>query len=472
MRVGGMRAVSAGGVAVDRGQRTTVTRRFNVFNVYALGVTCLTVLTGLLAISTLAAHPGELGGSFGTFLFFVALSMASSSLRVAWTRSTEWVMGAAGHMVLILLLPTAQAIFAVLIAKLGSEIWQLRRRKERAGRAWQRFLINLSGTILAVAAGSTVFTALHGQTLLWSHTLAAWLAFPVLGATAVAYHETNVLVIVGAITLTSRETPLSVFARVTWGTFLPELAIMLAGILFAAFWHYNPILSLLTAGPLFLSLRAFQVLQRLREGTARAVTQMAKIIEYRDTGTHEHSENLVRLSGRLAQRAGLTPEHVDDIMLAAGVHDLGKIGIGNDILLKRGRLTPEEQSVMREHPIIGETILSSYSDSPFEDCLKIVRHHHERWDGSGYPDGLRGEEIPIGARIITVVDSFDAMVSDRPYRQGMPVEEAVERLMADMGKQFDPRLTRLFVDMLIEDGVYSPMRRRIPELRAARVRHG
>jgi HD-GYP domain-containing protein (c-di-GMP phosphodiesterase class II) len=365
-------------------------------------------------------------------------------------------------MVLILLLPVPQAIAAATISKVGAEIWLVSTKGTPT--AWQKPVVNCGGTVLAVSAAAWVFHGLGGGTVLWGHGPIVWAAFPVLAATIVTYHETNVLAIVGAITILSKEMPWSVFARVTWGTFFPELAIMLAGILFSVIWHYNPPLSLLTAAPLFLSLRAFQALHRLREGTSRAVTQMAKIIEFRDTGTHEHSDTLVRLSGRLAQRAGLIPDHVEDVMLGAGVHDLGKIGIGNDILLKRGPLTTEEQERMREHPIIGETILSGYENSPFQGCLKIVRHHHERWDGTGYPDGLKGEAIPIGARIITIVDSYDAMTSDRPYRRGMPVEEAVARLEAGMGTQFDPGLTQLFIQMLEEDGVLVPQGVRSAEL--------
>jgi len=109
---------------------------------------------------------------------------------------------------------------------------------------------------------------------------------------------------------------------------------------------------------------------------------------------------------------------------------------------------------MQEHPAIGANILSSYS--AFQASVPIVRHHHERWDGNGYPDGLKGEEIPLGSRIITVTDSFDAMTSDRPYRKGMSPAAAVERLKDGMGSQFDPRLCATFIQLLIEEGVYTP----------------
>jgi HD-GYP domain-containing protein (c-di-GMP phosphodiesterase class II) len=123
-------------------------------------------------------------------------------------------------------------------------------------------------------------------------------------------------------------------------------------------------------------------------------------------------------------------------------------------LLKDGPLTPEERAIMEEHPIIGADILSSYS--AFEKSVAFVRHHHERWDGKGYPDGIKGEQIPIGSRIISVVDAYDAMTSDRPYRRGMPPAQAVERLKAGMGSQFDPQVCATWIQILIEDGVYTP----------------
>jgi HD-GYP domain-containing protein (c-di-GMP phosphodiesterase class II) len=200
----------------------------------------------------------------------------------------------------------------------------------------------------------------------------------------------------------------------------------------------------------------------LRKETIEAVLKMAESIDYRDTQTYEHSQRLAGLTRRLAMRVELTAEHADEVVLASRVHDLGKIGISNDILLKQGPLTPEERKTMEEHPVIGASILANYS--AFKTSVDIVRHHHERWDGNGYPDGLRGEEIPMGARIIAVVDAFDAMVADRPYRRGMPVTQAVDRIKDGMGSQFDPKVCAAFLQMLIDEGTYTPPER-VPELR-------
>jgi HD-GYP domain-containing protein (c-di-GMP phosphodiesterase class II) len=152
---------------------------------------------------------------------------------------------------------------------------------------------------------------------------------------------------------------------------------------------------------------------------------------------------------RLAQRLNLPSQDIDEITLAARVHDLGKIGIANEILLKEGKLNAEEMAVMRAHPEIGVSILHKYDS--FEATLPMVMHHHERYDGRGYPRGISGNEIPMGSRLIAVVDAYDAMTSDRPYRKGMRSLLAVQRVAEATGTQFDPAVAAAFVAMMYED---------------------
>jgi putative nucleotidyltransferase with HDIG domain len=249
-----------------------------------------------------------------------------------------------------------------------------------------------------------------------------------------------------------------------------HVALVFLGIVFAVLFKYSHGLSLLIIVPIWFSVQSFKNVHLLRKETVDAVLKLAESIDYRDTGTSEHSQRLTDLTQRLATALGLTLETVNQVILAARVHDLGKIGISNDILLKTGPLTDEERLVMQEHTVIGANILAAYAE--FQESVPIVRHHHERWDGRGYPDGLRGEEIPLGSRIITVVDSFDAMTSDRPYRQGMPVATAVERLKDGMGTQFDPRVCATFIEMLIEEGSYSPPESATTYLRLVSERAG
>ncbi len=152
------------------------------------------------------------------------------------------------------------------------------------------------------------------------------------------------------------------------------------------------------------------------------------------------------LAHRLATRAGLDAAETKGIVFGSLIHDIGNLGVPETILLKPGPLTHEESAEMRRHPVIGENICRSFPSSRL--FAPIVRHHHERWDGFGYPDRLRAEEIPIGARIVGLVDAFDAMIHDRPYRPALEIESALLEVLSEAGRQFDPDLVPLFVEVL------------------------
>lgn len=182
----------------------------------------------------------------------------------------------------------------------------------------------------------------------------------------------------------------------------------------------------------------------LEDARLENLTRLALAAEYRDDETHQHTERVGCLSERLARQLGLDERQIVAIGRAAPLHDLGKIGIPDHILLKPGRLTAEEFELMRSHTEIGAAILSG-SNAPFLQMgEQIAISHHERWDGFGYPRGLRGEEIPIAGRIVAVADAFDAMVHSRPYRDAISTAEAIAELERCSGSQFDPRVVEAF----------------------------
>ena len=152
------------------------------------------------------------------------------------------------------------------------------------------------------------------------------------------------------------------------------------------------------------------------------------------------------LAHRLATRLGLDAAETKGVVFGALIHDIGNLGVPETILLKPGPLTHEESAAMRRHPVIGENICRQFPSS--RTFGPIVRHHHERWDGFGYPDRLRGEAIPIGARIVGLVDAFDAMIHDRPYRPALEIELALLEVLGESGRQFDPDLVPLFVEVI------------------------
>jgi len=175
----------------------------------------------------------------------------------------------------------------------------------------------------------------------------------------------------------------------------------------------------------------------------------SRALELRDRETQGHSERVVRLSLALGQRLGLQGQDLDDLRYGALLHDIGKIGIPDSILLKPGPLTAEEWAVMRQHPQVAYDLLK---DIPFlQRAVEILYAHHERWNGSGYPRGLKGEEIPLGARIFAVVDVWDALTSERPYRPAWSPQQAQAYLQEQAGVLFDPQVVAAFLAMLEEE---------------------
>ena len=190
------------------------------------------------------------------------------------------------------------------------------------------------------------------------------------------------------------------------------------------------------------NLRLSSALSRL-EATQDVLVALASAVDAKDPATEHHCGRVAERAVQLARLAGLEQSGVEAVGYGAVLHDVGKIGIREDVLRKPGLLTDEERAEMQRHPLIGAEILRPLRLGRW--VSPIVRAHHERWDGGGYPDGLQGEGIPIGARVVAIVDAHDAMTHDRPYRARLSDEEALEELRRNRALQFDPELTDLFV---------------------------
>ncbi len=173
---------------------------------------------------------------------------------------------------------------------------------------------------------------------------------------------------------------------------------------------------------------------------------MAKVLEAKDPYTKFHSEKVAKYARQIGKRVGYTQRQMELIQMAGILHDFGKIGIKESLLNKAGALTDTEYEAIKRHPLIASAILE-----PIEELRIIIRdikHHHERWDGNGYPSGLKGEEIPLGARILCIADSYDAMTTSRSYHEPMPEEDARRELELCSGKQFDPKLVDIFLEII------------------------
>lgn len=192
----------------------------------------------------------------------------------------------------------------------------------------------------------------------------------------------------------------------------------------------------------------------LHQSQIELLERLARAAEYRDDDTGDHAKRVGRLSARLAGDLGLSAERVELIWRAATLHDLGKIGVSDTILLKPGKLTPEEMDVMRTHVTVGADILSGGTSRYLQVAERIALTHHEWWDGNGYL-GMRGEEIPIEGRIVAVADVFDALTHERPYKRAWTVDAAVEHISRLRGRHFDPAVVDALRRVLAEDGIWN-----------------
>jgi PAS domain S-box-containing protein len=192
------------------------------------------------------------------------------------------------------------------------------------------------------------------------------------------------------------------------------------------------------------------VAQRTRDLEAarvEALQRLALAAEYRDEDTHQHMERVGALCALLAERLGFTGDFVNNLRAAAPLHDVGKLGVSDAILLKPGPLTAQERTRMQTHTTIGAAILSGSTNPVLQLAEVIALSHHERWDGAGYPNGLREGTIPLAGRIVAVVDVFDALTRERPYKPAWPVERAANAITAGRGSQFDPAVVDAFVEV-------------------------
>jgi putative nucleotidyltransferase with HDIG domain len=206
---------------------------------------------------------------------------------------------------------------------------------------------------------------------------------------------------------------------------------------------------------------------RLRDANSDLLTALVKAIEVRDPYTSGHSVRVSGLARRIAEHMGLNRFLVDRIANAALLHDIGKVeAVYNDILRKPDALTAEERRIIESHVTKGEQLLRDLASVP-DDVVKIVRHHHEREDGQGYPDGLKADEIPLGSKVIVVCDAVDAMLSDRPYRKALPLDAVREQLRLHTGSQFDHKVVTALVDSEILVEFAETMRVAREEQRAA-----
>jgi len=306
-----------------------------------------------------------------------------------------------------------------------------------------KILFNTSKEILVLAIAATVYHGLGGKSSTTEFTVTP---IAVLG-TAIAYTTVNSITVTVAVALSEGMSFGQVWFRIYGGTVLYDIFASPIPALVAYLYTWRQLAGVaVVALPLFVVRHIYIMNRRLEQANRDLLGLMVKNIEARDPYTSGHSQRVAEYARLLAKEAGVSFRQVEQVVTAALLHDVGKtFSEFASVLQKEGRLTPEERVLLQTHPVRSAELVHAISSlrGPVE---RAVRHHHENYDGSGYPDGLAGEDIPIGARIIMVADTLDAMTTDRPYRKALSFERVVEEVEKYSGKQFDPRLAEIVMN--------------------------
>lgn len=302
-------------------------------------------------------------------------------------------------------------------------------------------------------------TTLTWLTFEWLTRLHLELA-PALAIAVTTYFFANTIPVALAIAWSKDEPPFGLWRReFPWYLPLYLVGAVLAAAAHLISLHFGWTTSLLLIPMVYTIHRAYRSqmkairdrqehIEEVEALQLRTIEGLAMAIEAKDLNTHEHLLRVRVYVSEIGSAMGLPKDQMQALLIASFLHDIGKLAVPEHIINKPGKLTPEEFEKMKIHPLVGADILARVR-FPYP-VVPIVRSHHEAWDGSGYPDGLKGEEIPVGARILTVVDCFDALASDRPYRKAMPLEKAMEFVNGKAGSQFDPKIVAILNARYIE----------------------
>ncbi|CAN5223019.1 HD-GYP domain-containing protein [soil metagenome] len=423
--------------------RTQITMR----HVYLLSV-ALTAIA-FVSVSSISFSPEFTRDVIVTALLLSVISLALElSITFPLLINGGTSFSTVAYMAMIFMLPFPLPAIAGAAIVFTSDVVQ---RRSRAA-----LLFNSSNYALTFGVSSLLWHVLSGGNSLLT------LPFHIMSLVSIilviaTFYFVNVFIMNGYLAISNHRTMSYIWFSQDLGFLLPYVSLEVVGVLFALVWEASPIITPLLVVPAVTTYLAFETIQRLQSQTRQAMIAMADAIDARDAYTAEHSHRVAALARRLAEVHRLKDHEIERVEIAARMHDIGKIGIGNESLQKGGPLSDQEWEIMRQHPAIGEQLLSPYRQ--FRHEAAIVRSHHERWDGKGYPDRIRAHQIPVGARIIAVADTFDAMTSARPYRAALSREIAIEEIRKNAITQFDPQIVATFLQVMEESDKVRPINR-------------
>ncbi|TMC29007.1 MAG: HD-GYP domain-containing protein [Chloroflexi bacterium] len=330
--------------------------------------------------------------------------------------------------------------FSAMIIAAASTLIGLRYRNRMR---WYNRGFNAASTTLGTGLAALVYRGLAGP------LPPAMSAAVIMLAAGVAKYALQAVLVDVVVALQLRRRPFERWWEVHRRDLPYESSLYLLGALAAVSVGDEPIALVLFAIPMVAMLVSMRETARVREQTRNTILELADLIDLRDPYTHGHSQRVARLAERLARRMKLESAQIALIRDAARVHDIGKIGTNDVVLLKKGPLDDDERKEMQRHVGIGHKLLSHIPE--FFEGAELVLAHHERHDGKGYPRGLAGDELPLEVSVISVADSYDAMTTDRPYRRGLPWAAVRAELLRGRDTQWRARAVDLFVEMIDED---------------------
>jgi diguanylate cyclase (GGDEF)-like protein/putative nucleotidyltransferase with HDIG domain len=410
------------------------------------------VFIAVMALSAIACFAIALARWQSTdpikFLCYVAVTLLASSLKIKLpgingTMSVNFLFILLG----VLELSFGETLVIGFAAVLVQSYWKSSNLKSI------HVLFNLSQLPVGTAAAYVVYQVITTHGLHRNDPLALLLV-------AITYFAINTFAMATIIRLTEGKPVLKVWSECYFWSFPYYLVgAAIAGLVSFLNRHIGWQSSLLVLPPVYLMYRSYRLyLAKLEDETRhaeqvstlhlRTIEALALAIEAKDHTTHDHLQRVRIYAMELAKDLGLTADETEALQAASVLHDIGKLAVPEHIISKPGKLTPEEFEKMKIHPIIGAEILEQV-EFPYP-VVPIVSAHHEKWDGSGYPYGLKGEAIPIGARILAAVDCLDALASDRQYRRALPLDEAMARVVEEAGKSFDPRVVEVLHRRYVE----------------------
>jgi len=425
---------------------------------------CVSVIGLIIIMVALNNLPENIYG----LLFFAGLAAVSQLAGVQLFRKSRIFITfeSALSIACIPLFGLSAAVLLALVSGLTSILSDfIFYKQRREGRApwWRRATFNTGMFSISTALAALMFF-LAGGTV--GNIAQVSNILPLIFAGITDYFS-NMVLLMGVIGLSSGQGPREIWKRDhSWNAPGSIMADTIGGALIALTFEINIFLPI-TVFLLILSLSYFssryyvknmkdhveeleKANLKLEQSQVGLLKTLGTIIDAFDAYTFGHSTQVAVYAEAIAEKMGFEQKEKDLIVKAALVHDIGKVGVMDAIIGKQGPLTDEEYRLVKRHPDIGAEILGMMEG--FEEIVPLVRHHHERWDGSGYPLGLKGEEIPLGARLLAVADTVDAMFSDRPYRKSPTYDDVMEEILRCMGTQFDPKVVHAFYSVAQERG--------------------